>query len=160
MKAALHTGKAHKCRSEAMKIELLKNSFRGATRQEEATLAALAIVPRKRRQLPVAGGHFDTVNETRLAAKSELLSLAAATFDPRRISQEAARSLREYLEDSELLSVEDAHFLKLYLELGTEESAIFDLYSYFETNLPEAPAKTNGLALLNDIHAQRFRAAG
>ena len=142
-----------------MKIELLKNSFRGVTRQEEATLAAMAIVPRKRRELPVAGGHFDSVNEPKLAAKSALLSLAAATFDPHRLSRGAAESLIEFLQDGNLLSAGDAHFLMLHLCLGTEKHAALDLYSYFQMNLPAVPAKDNGLSVLDDILGIRYCAA-
>jgi hypothetical protein len=142
-----------------MKIELLKNSFRGVTRQEETTLAAFAIVPRKRRELPVAGGHFDSVNEPKLAARSALLSLAAATFDPRRLSRAAAESLIEFLQDGGLLSSDDAHFLLLHLRLGAEKNAVLDLYSYFQMNLPAASAKDNGLSVFCDIIGLRYRAA-
>jgi hypothetical protein len=143
-----------------MKIELLKNSFRGVTRQEEATLAALAIVPRKRHELPVASGHFDWVNEPKLAVKSALLSLAAATFDPHRLSRVAAESLIEFLQDGDLLSSDEAHFLLLHLRLLSEKHAVHDLYSYFQMNLPAAPAKDKGLSVLNDIIGIRYRAAG
>ena len=142
-----------------MKIELLKNSFRGVTRKEEATLAALVIVPRKRRELPVAGGHFDSVNEPKLAAKSALLSLAAATFDPRRLSRSTAEALIEFLQDGDVLSSNDAQFLLMHLRLGTEKHAALDLYSYFQMNLPAAPAKDNGLSALDDIIGLRYRAA-
>jgi hypothetical protein len=143
-----------------MKIELLNNSFRGVTRQEEATLAALAIVPRKRRELPVAGGHFDSVNEPKLAARSALLSVAAATFDPRRLSRAAAEGLIEFLRDGDLLSADDADFLLLHLRVGTEKNAALDLYSYIQMNLPAAPAKDNSLSVLDDILGLRYRAAG
>lgn len=143
-----------------MKIELLNNAFRGVTRREEATLAALAIVPRKRRELPVAGGHFDSVNEPKLAKRSALLSLAAATFDPRRLSRVAAEGLIEFLQDGGLLSTDDADFLLLHLRAGTEKNAALDLYSYFQMNLPAAPAKDNGLSVLDDILGLRYRAAG
>jgi hypothetical protein len=142
-----------------MKIELLTNSFRGVTRQEEAALAALAIVPRKRSELPVAGGHFDSVNEPKLAARSVLLSLAAATFDPHRLSRATAESLIGFLQDGDLLSSDDAHFLLLHLRLVTEKHAAFDLYFYFQMNLPAAPAKDKGLSVLDDIIGLRYRAA-
>ena len=142
-----------------MKIELLRNSFRGVTRQEQAALAALVIVPRKRRELPVAGRYFDSVNEPKLAAKSALLSLAAATFDPRRLSRGAAEALIEFLQDGDVLSSDDAQFLLLHLRLGMEKDAALDLYSFFQMNLPAAPAKDNGLSALDDIIGLRYRAA-
>ena len=73
-----------------MKIELLKNAFRGVTRQEEAALAALAIVPRKRRELPVASTHFDTVNEAPVVERAELLALASKIFDPQHMGRDEA----------------------------------------------------------------------
>jgi hypothetical protein len=142
-----------------MKIELLKNSFRGVTRQEEATIAALAIVPRKRHELPVAGGHFDSVNESKLAARSALLSLAAATFDPHRLSRAAAESLIGFLQDGGLLSSDDSRFLLMHLRLITEKQVALDLYFYFQMNLPASPAKNNGLSVLDDIIGLRYRAA-
>ena len=140
-----------------MKIELLKNSFRGIARHEEATLAALAIVPRKRRLLPVAGGHFDAVNETSLATNDDLLRLAAATFDPRRTNRGQAEGLIKLLEDAEFLTAEDAYYLSLSLELGVDEIATLDLHNFVRSNLPESAVKTRTLALLNDIIALRFR---
>ena len=141
-----------------MKIELLKNSFRGVARHEEATLAALAIVPRKRRLLPVAGGHFDAVNETSLATNDDLLGLAAATFDPRRMNRAQADSLIELLEDAEFLTSEDAYHLSLALDLGVDEAATLDLYNFVRGNLPESVTKSRTLAVLDDIIALRFRA--
>ena len=141
-----------------MKIELPKNSFRGIARNEEATLAALAIVPRKRRVLPVAGGHFDAVNETSLATNDDLLRLAAATFDPRRTNRAQAESLIKLLEDAEFLTAEDAYHLSSTLDLGVDEPATLDLYNFVRSNLPEFEVKTRTLALLDDIIALRFRA--
>ena len=141
-----------------MKIELLKNSFRGIARHEEATLAANAIVPRKRRLLPVAGGHFDAVNTTSLATNDDLLGLAAATFDPRRTNRAQSESLIELLEDAEFLTAGDAYHLSLTLDLGVHEVATFDLYNFVRSNLPESAVKTRILALLDDIIALRFRA--
>ena len=141
-----------------MKIELPKNSFRGIARNEEAPLAALAIVPRKRRVLPVAGGHFDAVNETSLATTADLLRLAAATFDPRRTNRAQAESLIKLLEDAEFLTAEDAYHLSLTLDLGVDEVATLDLYNFVRSNLPESEVKTRTLALLDDIIALRFRA--
>ena len=141
-----------------MKIELLKNSFRGIACHEEATLAALAIVPRRRRLLPLAGGHFDTVNETSLAIKDDLLGLAAATFDPRRINRAQAESLIKLLEDAEFLTAEDAYHLSLTLDLGADEVATLDLYNFVRVNLTESAIKTRTLALLDDIITLRVRA--
>ncbi len=141
-----------------MKIELLKNSFRGVARHEEATLAALAIVPRKRRLLPVAGGHFDAVNETSLATNDDLLGLAAATFDPCRMNRAQADSLIELLEDAEFLTSEDAYHLSLALDLGVDEAATLDLYNFVRGNLPESVTKSRTLAALGEIIALRFRA--
>ena len=141
-----------------MKVELLKNSFRGIARHEEATLAALAIVPRKRRLLPVAGGHFDAVNETSLATNDELLGFAAATFDPRRTNRAQAESLIELLEDAEFLTAGDAYHLSLTLDLGVDKVSTLDLYNFMRSNLTESAVKTRPLALLDDIIALRFRA--
>lgn len=141
-----------------MKIELLKNSFRGVARHEEATLAALAIVPRKRRLLPVAGGHFDAVNETALATIDELLGMAAATFDPRRVNRAQAESLIELLEDAEFLTSDDTYHLSLALDLGVTQAATLDLYDFVRGNLPESAVKSRTLAVLDDIIALRFRA--
>ena len=141
-----------------MKIELLKNSFRGIARHEEATLAALAIVPRKRRLLPVAGGHFDAVNTTSLATNDDLLGLAAATFDPRRTNSAQAKSLIKLLEDAEFLAAGDAYHLSLTLDLGADEVATLDLYKFVRSSLPQSAIKTRTLALLDDIIALRFRA--
>jgi hypothetical protein len=159
MEHALSTSKEHYYGFCVMKIELLKNSFRGVIRQEEATLGALAIVPRKRRELPVAGRYFDSVNEPKLAARSALLSLAAATFDPLRLSRAAAESLIEFLQDGELLSSDDANFLMMLLRFGTEKHAVLNLYSYIQMNLPAISAKDRGLSLLDDIIGLRYRAA-
>ena len=141
-----------------MKIELPKNSFRGMARHEEATLAALAIVPRKRRLLPVAGGHFDAVNELSLATNDDLLGLAAATFDPRQMNRAQAESLIELLEDAEFLTAEDAHQLLLTLDLSVSEVATLDLHNFVRSNLPKSAVKARTLALLDDIIALRFRA--
>ena len=141
-----------------MKIELPKNSFRGIARHEEATLAALAIVPRKRRLLPVASGHFDAVNEMSLATNDDLLGLAAATFDPRQMNLAQAESLIELLEDAEFLTAEDAHQLSLTLDLSVSEVATLDLYNFVRSNLPKSAVKARTLALLDDIIALRFRA--
>ena len=141
-----------------MKIELLKNSFRGIARHEEATLAALAIVPRKRRLLPVAGGHFDAVNELSLATNDDLLGLAAATFDPRQMNRAQAESLIELLEDAEFMTAEDAHQLSLTLDLSVSEVATLDLHNFVRSNLPKSAFRARTLALLDDINALRFRA--
>ena len=141
-----------------MKIELLKNSFRGIACHEEATLAALAIVPRKRRLLPVAGGHFDAVNEFSLATNDDLLGLAATTFNPRQMNRAQAESLIELLEDAEFLTAEDAYHLSLTLDFGMDEVATLDLYNFVRSNLQESAVKTRTLALLDDIIALRFRA--
>jgi len=141
-----------------MKIELLKNSFCGVARHEEATLAALAIVPRKRRVLPVAGGHFDAVNETTLASDDDLMSLVAATFDPRRMTRAQAESLMELLEDAEFLSSDEVHKLSLALSLGTSADAALDLYEFVRGSLPASDAKSSIVSILGDIIARRYRA--
>lgn len=141
-----------------MKIELLKNAFRGMARHEEANLAALAIVPRKRRLLPVAGDHFDAVNATSLATNDDLLGLAAATFDPRQTDRTQAESLIKLLEDAEFLTAEDAYNLLLTLDSGADEVATLDLTNFVRNNLAESTIKSRTLALLNDIIELRFRA--
>ena len=75
-----------------MKIELLKNAFCGVTRREEAALA-LAIVPRKRRELPIASTHFDTVNEAPIIERAELLALASKIFDLQHMGRDEAEGL-------------------------------------------------------------------
>ena len=65
-----------------MKIELLKNAFRGVTHQGEAAKKALAIVQRKRRELPIASTHFDTVNEAPVVERAELCGFGLEDFRP------------------------------------------------------------------------------
>ena len=113
-----------------MKIELLKNSFRGVTRHEETALAALAILPRKRRTLPVAGRHFDVVNETALASNEDLMTHIASTFDPQRMTRVRAEVLIELLKDSELLSFGDAQQLSAALRLSVMPDSTLALYKF------------------------------
>ena len=141
-----------------MKIELLKNSFRGIAGHEEATMATLTIVPRKRHLLPVAGGHFDAVNITSLATNVDLLGLAAATFDPRQMNRAQAESLIELLEDAGFLTTEDAYHLSLALDLGADDAAALDLYNFVRGNLPKSAVKTRTLVVLDDIISLRFGA--
>ncbi len=141
-----------------MKIELLKNSFRGITGHEEATMATLTILPRKRHLLPVAGGHFDAVNITSLATNVDLLGLAAATFDPRQMNRAQAESLIKLLEDAEFLTARDAFHLSMALDHGMAKATELDLYNFVRRSLPESAVKTRTLAVLDDIIALRFRA--
>ena len=142
-----------------MKIELLNNSFRGATRHEEVTLAALAMVPRKRRVLPVAGGHFDAVNNTTLSSNEDLMTLAAQTFDPRRITRSQAESLMELLEDAEFLASKQIYELLVTLRHSVSPEATLNLYQFVRYNLPEAAPKGRIMAVLDDIIARRRQAA-
>lgn len=142
-----------------MKIELLKNAFRSLSRQEEVALAALAMVPRKRRALPVAGRHFDAVNQPPEINSEELLSMAAAAFDPRRLTRRAAEGLLELLQDGEILSKDDSRQALTVLRAATEKDSTVDLIAFFQAMLPEAPGKRRSLAVLNDIAGHRFSAA-
>lgn len=143
-----------------MKIELLQNAFRSITRQEEVTMAALAMVPRKRRELPVAGHHFDTVNEVSGVDKAVLLMFAAERFDPRRLSRLDAEALLELLHDGELLSKEDNRYLQVHLRTNTEKNSTIDLVAFFQSMLPPSAAKDAGLDLLDTIIGLRFSEAG
>jgi hypothetical protein len=156
----MYTGQTHQLGCRQMKIELLKNAFRSVTRQEEAAMAALAMVPRKRRVLPVAGTHFDTVNEAPSVDREVLLSHAAMTFDPQRMERREAEGLIEFLQEGELLPTAEGRQLLVQLRASTDDEATVDLLSFVRTMLPDAPAKRIGLSLLNDIVGLRFRAAG
>ena len=142
-----------------MKIELLKNAFRSLSRQEEFALAAMAIIPRKRGALPIASDHFDAVNQTPGTDSEKLLSLAAAIFDPRRLTRRAAEGLLEFLQDGGILSKEDSRQALTILRSATEKASPIDLIAFFQAMLPEARAKRRSLAVLHYIAGQRFSAA-
>ena len=138
-----------------MKVELLKNSFRGATRHEEAALAALAIVPRKRRVLPVAASHFDEVNKTVLTSNDDLILHAASTFDPRRMTRMQAQSFIELLEDGEFLSCHDVQQLSSALNQIAMSNPTLDFYKFVQLSLPISAAKGHIISVLDDVIAQR-----
>ncbi|MBG03736.1 MAG: hypothetical protein CMM59_06630 [Rhodospirillaceae bacterium] len=142
-----------------MKIELLKNAFRGVTRQEEAALAALAIVPRKRRELPVASTHFDTVNEAPVVERAELLALASKIFDPQRMERDEAEGLIGLLQDAGVLPKKDGRFLRWQMRAGIEQGAVVDLIAFARAMMPASPRKDDVLELLNDIAGRRYQAA-
>jgi len=142
-----------------MKIELLKNAFRGVTRQEEAALAALAIVPRKRRELPVASAHFDSVNEAPVVERAELLTLASRIFDPQRMQRDEAEGLIGLLQDAGALPKRDGRFLRWQMRTGIEQGAVVDLIAFARAMMPASPTKDDVLALLNDIAGLRYWAA-
>ena len=77
----------------------------------------------------------------------------------RAATSDSAETLIEFLQDGDVLSSDDAQFLLLHLRLGMEKHAALDLYSFFQMNLPAAPAKDNGLSALDDIIGLRYRAA-
>ena len=142
-----------------MKIELLNNAFRGVTRQEKAALAALAIVPRKRRELPVASIHFDTVNEAPVVERAELLALASKIFDPQCMELDEAEGLIGLLQDAGVLLKKDGHFLLWQMQAGIEQGAVVDLIASVRAMMPASPHKDNILDLLNDIAGRRYQAA-
>ena len=142
-----------------MKIELLKNAFRGVTRQEEAAPAALAIVPRKRRELPIASTHFDTVNEAPVVERAELLALASKIFDPQHMERDEAEGLIGLLQDAGVLPKNDGHFLLWQMQAGIEQGAVVDLIASVRAMMPASPHKDNILDLLNDIAGRRYQAA-
>ena len=142
-----------------MKIELLNNSFRGAPRHEEVILAALAIVPRKRRTLPVASGHFDAVNKTTLFSNEALMTLAAETFDPLRITRPQSESLMQLLGDAEFLNSDQIYEFSAALRRKVSLEATLNLYEFARYNLPEPTLKCRIIAVLDDIIARRYQAA-
>ena len=142
-----------------MKIELLKNAFRGVTRQEEAALAALAIVPRKRRELPIASTHFDTVNEAPVVERAELLALASKIFDPQHMERDEAEGLIGLLQDAGVLPKKDDGFLCWQMRAGIEQGAVVDLIASVRAMMPASPHKDDILDLLNDIAGRRYQAA-
>ena len=142
-----------------MKIELLKNAFRGVTRQEDAALAALAIVPRKRRQLPIASTHFDTVNEAPVVERAELLAMATKIFDPQHMERDEAEGLIGLLQDAGVLPQKDGRFLRWQMRAGIEQGAVVDLIASVRAMMPASPRKDDILDLLNDIAGRRYQAA-
>ena len=142
-----------------MKIELLKNAFRGVTRQDEAALAAHATVPRKRRELPVASMHYDTVNEAPVVERAELLALASKIFDPQRMERDEAEGLIGLLQDAGVLPKKDGCFLRWQMRAGIEQGAVVDLIASVRAMLPASLHKEDILDLLNDIAGRRYQAA-
>ena len=142
-----------------MKIELLNNAFRGVTRQEKAALAALAIVPRKRRELPVASIHFDTVNEAPVVERAELLALASKIFDPQCMELDEAEGLIGLLQDAGVLLKKDGRFLRWQMRAGIGQGAVVDLIAFARAMMQASPRKDDVLELLNDIACHRYQAA-
>ena len=142
-----------------MKIELLKNAFRGVTREEEATLAALAIVPRKRRELPIASTHFDTINEAPVVERAELLALASKIFDPQHMGRDEAEGLIGLLQDAGVLPKKEGRFLRWQMRAGIEPGEVVDLIASVRAMMPASPHKDNILDLLKDIAGRRYQAA-
>ncbi|MEC8697914.1 MAG: hypothetical protein VXY20_00995 [Pseudomonadota bacterium] len=142
-----------------MKIELLKNAFRGVTRQEDSALAALAIVPRKRRKLPIASTHFDTINEAPVVERAELLALASKIFDPQRMERDEAEGLIGLLQDAGVLPKKEGRFLRWQMRAGIEPGAVVDLIASVRAMMPASPQKDDILDLLNDIVGRRYQAA-
>ena len=142
-----------------MKIELLKNAFRGVTHQGEAALTALAIVPRKRRELPIASTHFDSVNEEPVVERAELLALASKIFDPQHMGRDEAEGLIGLLQDADVLPKKDGRFLHWQMRAGIEQGAVVDLIASVRAMMPASPHKDNILDLLNDIAGRRYQAA-
>lgn len=148
-----------------MKIELLKNAFRSTTKREQAAASAMAIVPRKRRHLPVAGAHFDSVNDVPVVGEGRLMALAAANFDPRRITRTGARNLVELLHDGGRIDRGDRDVMLVRLgfvgmgRYGLTDDACGNLLAVVGEHADESGSETRMLSVLNELVALRSKAA-
>jgi hypothetical protein len=95
-----------------MKIELLKNAFRGLTNQPTVADDAWRLVPRKRRALPLAAAHLGRIDPNSTTTdRNDLLAFAARRFDPRQLTRDDAEDLVELLHDGGALSARERHLL-------------------------------------------------
>lgn len=148
-----------------MKIELLTNAFRSVTKQEQAAGADMAAAPRKRRHLPVAGEHFDGMNERGSSGDARIMALAAETFDPRRITRNAAKALLELLYESGRIDRADRDVLFVRLgfvgmgRYGFTGDAPVNLLAAVRQHAEESGSEMRMLSVLNELVALRTKAA-
>lgn len=148
-----------------MKIELLKNAFRSTSRHDEAEAATMAMMPRKRRHLPVAGAHLDSVTEAPVVGEGRLMALAAANFDPRRITRTGARNLIELLYDGGRVDRADRDVMLVRLgfvgmgRYGLTDDASANLLAAVREHAGDSGSETRLLAVLNELVALRSKAA-
>ena len=142
-----------------MKIELLQNAFRGDPSHGIIASSLQSNAPRKRRQLPVASAHFDTVNECIGEDHESILIMAAENFDLFHLTRESAEWIVELLHDGKLLTKSDSEFVCKLLRKWRPLRETIDLISFVRLAVPEDACKARVLALLNQIVALRFREA-
>ena len=142
-----------------MKIELLKNTFRGGSHPEAPALAAMQIVPRKRGQLPVASTQFDKVNGAFAVDQAKLLALMSKIFNPQCMTQNEAEGLISLLQDADLLAKQDVCFLRGQMREEIEHSGVVDLIVIVRSVMPASSNKDDLLAILNNIVGLRYRTA-
>ena len=142
-----------------MKIELLKNTFRGCSHPEAPALAAMQIVPRKRGQLPVASTQFDKVNGTFVVDQAKLLALMSKIFNPQCMTQNEAEGLISLLQDADVLAKQDVCFLRGQVREEIEHSGVVDLIVIVRSFMPASSNKDDLLAILNNIVGLRYRRA-
>ena len=130
-----------------MKIELLKNTFRGVSKPETLALAAIPTVPRKRCQLPVASSQLDKVNGAPVVERTRLLALMSKIFDPQSMTQDEAEVLINLLQDADLLAGKDVRFLCGQMREGIKQSGAVDLIFIARSVMPASSNKDNLLAL-------------
>ncbi|MBO89860.1 MAG: hypothetical protein CMP14_10095 [Rickettsiales bacterium] len=143
-----------------MKIELLKNAFRGVMRSEARALKSAPIVPRKRCQLPVASMHFDSVNGAPVVERAKLLAMMSKVFNPQCMTRGEAEGLINVIHDAELLTKKDIWILRGGIREGIEQSGFVDLIVLVHSLTPVSTNKDDLLELLNSIVGLRYRAAG
>ena len=134
-----------------MKIELLKNTFRGCSHPEAPALAATQIVPRKRGQLPVASTQFDKVNGAFAVDQAKLLALMSKIFNPQCMTQNEAEGLISLLQDADVLAKQDVCFLRGQMREEIEHSGVVDLIVIVRSVMPASSNKDDLLAILNNI---------
>ena len=142
-----------------MKIELLKNTFRGCSHPEAPALAATQIVPRKRGQLPVASTQFDKVNGTFVVDQAKLLALMSKIFNPQCMTQNEAEGLISLLQDADVLAKQDVCFLRGQMREEIEHSGVVDLIVIVRSVMSASSNKDDLLAILNNIVGLRYRRA-
>ena len=142
-----------------MKIELLKNAFRGVSNPDTLALAAMPTVPRKRCQLPVASLHLDKVNGAPVVERARLLALMAKNFDPQCMTQDEAEGLIDLLQDADLLAGKDVRFLRGQMREGIKQSSVVDLIFIARSVMPASSNKDNLITVLNNTVGLRYRAA-
>ena len=148
-----------------MKIELLKNAFRGVVGRDGLSANDMASVPRKRRHLPVAGEHYDGVNSGEMAREAAVVALAAETFDPRRITRNAAKALMELLYEAGRIDRADRDVIFVRLgfigmgRYGFNDEHPGNLLAAVREHAGESGSEMRMLSVLNELVALRTRAA-